>query len=882
MTSDEVRQAYLNFFKGQNHKIIPSSSLIPHGDPTLLLTTAGMVQIKPYFLGLSAPPSPRLASCQKCFRTTDIDSVGDPTHLTFFEMLGNFSVGDYFKQEAIAWAWEFVCKYLMLPLEKLWVTVFFDDDEAFDCWKKIDFPEERIVRLGEKDNFWGPAGDSGPCGPCSEIHYDFGDSYGCGSSDCKPGCECGRFSEIWNLVFTQYDQSVDGTRKPLPKPNIDTGMGLERTTAVMQNVSSVYKTDLFVPIIDRICDLIDGEYGEDKDIDHAIRIMAEHSRGITFLIADGVLPSNESRGYVLRRILRKASFFGRKLGIEEPFLGELGNTVIEKMGHVYPELVANKKFIAEIIDSEEEKFIDTLDAGINMVEKTINDTLKKGKNHLEGKDVFKLYDTYGFPSDLTAELAKESGLTIDIPGFEAEMEKQRDRARAGQKFGSSDSVVEKLQQLNLNCESTKFSGYEYINGLKLSSEIVQLVNYDSGLTLDSAQKGEKVSILLSETPFYGEMGGQVGDKGFIISKNGEVEITNTLQHHDRIAHLGHVVKGTVSVGEMVEASVDLERRMDIARNHTATHLLQMALRQVLGSHVYQRGSLVEPERLRFDFSHTGNISKKQLKEVQDIVNDKIRRNLDVNCIQDVPYKKAVEDGAIALFGEKYGDEVRVVKIGKTPVSVELCGGTHINQTGEIGQLIIVSESSIGTGLRRIEAVTGRQAQIFIQEYMDTVEETAKELRISASEIPAKVKALVNELSNERKKAAALEKKASFKSIEDLIALSKNIDGITVLAASVPSTSMNVLREMGDSLLGKLNSALLVLGTISDGKPGFVAMVTPDLVAKGLHAGEVVKQVAGITGGSGGGKPGIAQAGGKDPSKIDEALASVDNIVRRYI
>jgi alanyl-tRNA synthetase len=882
MTSDEVRQAYLSFFESKKHKVISSSSLIPHGDPTLLLTTAGMVQIKPYFLGLSIPSNPRLVSCQKCFRTTDIDLVGDSTHLTFFEMLGNFSVGDYFKQEAIAWAWEFVNQHLLLPLERLWVTIFLDDDEAFDCWQRVGFPEERIVRLGEKDNFWGPAGDSGPCGPCSEIHYDFGESFGCGNNDCNPGCDCGRFSEIWNLVFTQYDQSSDGKRKPLPKPNIDTGMGLERTTAVMQGVSSVYETDLFLPIISKINYLIDSKYGQDEVVNHSIRVVAEHSRGIAFLIADGVLPSNEGRGYVLRRILRKASFFGRKLGIEGLYLNELTNVIIEKMGHIYPELIANREFIAEVVNAEEEKFIGTLDAGINMVEKTIAETIRQGKSHLDGKDIFKLYDTYGFPSELTAEIAKERNLTIDIPGFVTEMEKQRDRARAGKKFTSTENINEELHRLSLNCESSNFTGYEYENGLKRSSEVIQLINNDNGSVIDHANKGEDISVFLRETPFYGEMGGQVGDKGLISGKNGEVEIIDTLQLHNRIVHKGKVIKGTISTGDLVEASVDIERRMDIARNHTATHLLQAVLRQVLGSHVYQRGSLVEPDRLRFDFSHTKNINKKQLKEIQDNVNIIIRQNIALFSNLNVPYKQAVEEGAIALFGEKYGDDVRVVKIGKDPISVELCGGTHVAATGEIGQILILNESSIGTGLRRIEAVTGRQAQIFIHQYIDIVEEVAAELRTSISEIPARVKALDAELSAERKKSALIEKKISLDSVEELLSKAKHTDGVTMIVAKIPSASMNVLREMGDSLLEKSKSALVVLGTLQDGKPGFVAMVTPDLIAKGLHAGEIVKQVAGVTGGSGGGKPGIAQAGGKDGSKIEEALAMVDQLVKRQI
>lgn len=880
MTSDEIREAFLRFFEEKQHQVIPGSSLVPHGDPTLLLTTAGMVQIKPYFLGFALPPSPRLASCQKCFRTTDIDSVGDAKHLTFFEMLGNFSVGDYFKREAIAWAWEFVAERLKIPPQRLWVTIYLDDDEAFNCWREIGFPEERIVRLGEEDNFWGPAGDSGPCGPCSEIHYDLGEEVGCGRPECGPDCDCGRFSEIWNLVFTQYNQDRDGKRTPLPKPNIDTGMGLERTAAVMQGVPSIYETDLFLPLVDRICDLAGKEYGKDKAADQAIRIMAEHSRGIAFLIAAGVSPSNEGRGYVLRRILRRACFFGRKLGIEKPFLSEIAEVAIAKMGHVYPELVTNQNLIGEVVKMEEEKFIGTLDAGINLVDKAIAEAVSQGRNYLAGEEVFKLWDTDGFPSELTAEIARERGLSVDLEGFETEMEKQRERARAVQKFASSRSTVE--GEAVVVPEQTTFVGYDK---LRSSSRVAHILDQDSGVSISSASEGQEVAVVLEETPFYGEMGGQVGDTGKIMINSSQIEITDTVWSpfgnlaEGAVVHLGQVVKGNVSVGNTVEAEVNIDRRLDIARNHTATHLLQAALRQVLGSHVQQRGSLVAPDRLRFDFSHLTAISKQQLDEIQHIVNERIRENLPV-ISKVVPYKQATDEGAIALFDEKYGETVRVMEVGEPPISAELCGGTHVKSTGEIGLMLITGESSIGTGLRRIEAVAGREAEEFLGERLGTLEAVAEELRSSSSEVPEKVKALVAELAAERKRSTSLERELSWNTVEALLGKTEQVNGITVLVARVPSSSMPALREMGDLLRDRLKSAVIVLGTVYDGKPGFVAMVTLDLLDRGLHAGEIIKQVAGVTGGGGGGKAAMAQAGGRDENKLDEALGVVKGLVQK--
>jgi len=866
MTSDEIRAAFLSFFEEKGHKIIPSSSLIPRGDPTLLLTSAGMVQFKPYFLGEEVPPHPRLASCQKCFRTTDIESVGNPKHLTFFEMLGNFSVGDYFKREAIGWAWEFVTRRLGLPPERLWATIFLDDDESFGYWREVGVPEERILRFGEEDNFWGPAGDSGPCGPCSEIHYDFGEEFGCGKPSCGPNCDCGRFSEIWNLVFTQYNQDREGNRTPLPKPNIDTGMGLERTAAVVQGKTSVYETDLFVPLIECISKLAKVKYGSDDATDNAMRIIAEHSRGIAFLIADGVIPSNEGQGYVLRRVLRRTSLFGRRLGLDKPFLSETARTTIEQMGHIYPELKQRQDFILQVVEDEEARFAETLSTGLELLDGIVAEAASKRRRKISGEQAFKLYDTYGFPIELTTEIAADRGFSVDLKGFEREMEKQRERARAVRKdviikVPTARATAEGLTPEVVVTSGKLQPGVEFVGYHSLKDKSV--IIFISG-GKETIQEGQDASLILLSTPFYAEMGGQVGDTGEIRGSKGRFLVTHTIRTpNDIIVHQGKVAEGSLTVGDEVEAMVDRERRLDIARNHTATHLLQMALRQVLGEHVQQRGSLVAPDRLRFDFSHLKALNKEQIAEVNRIVNEKIRQNLKVYA-EDIPYKKAMEDRVIALFGEKYGDVVRAVKIGEPRVSAELCGGTHVSATGEIGLFHIISESSIGAGLRRIEAVTGRGAEKYFDERLSDLQKTAESLDA--------------ELDKERKQRLALERELAKKTAESLLSRAEVINGVNVLAVRVPSLPMPSLREMSDLLRDKLKSAVVVLGTVYEGKPAFLAAVTPDLVAKGYDAGKIVKQVAKVAGGSGGGKPSLAQAGGKDKKKLDEALKLVKSLI----
>ncbi|MCX5990786.1 MAG: alanine--tRNA ligase [Chloroflexi bacterium] len=966
MTGDELRKAFLSFFEGKGHTVLPSSSLIPQGDPTLLLTTAGMVQIKPYFLGLATPPNTRLTSCQKCFRTTDIDSVGDTRHLTFFEMLGNFSVGDYFRKEAIEWAWEFVIQWLKFPPERLWITVFLDDDEAFKYWRQIGVPAERIVRLGEKQNFWGPAGDSGPCGPCSEIHYDFGVELGCGESGCGPACDCGRFSEIWNLVFTQYDQNKEGRRTPLPKPNIDTGMGLERVAAVMQGKRSVYETDLFAPIVARVAQISGKRFGEGDKTDKSIKIVSEHVRGIPFLIADGVVPSNEGRGYVLRRLLRRASLFGRNLGLEDPFLVTLADFVIEKMGRVYPELKLNQNLVRNVIDMEEKRFGQVIDAGIGhldavllemienvrrqalspnfaetfaqvqkMVQHLQQDAipmqaikqyqeaaslLQKAVQHLQqdaipmqaikqyqeaasqwqktlqvfkldaslirvlqqfkpfvipGGEAFKLYDTYGFPKELTEEIAAEGGFHVDSQEFEREMEKQQERARASHKFSLGDRTdLKSYEQLGIT--RTEFVGYDRQNH---KSVVMGLIA--GGRPVESASEHDEVEVILKETPFYGEMGGQVGDTGVIRGGHGAVSVTQTTRPlPDLTVHHSEVIRGRIAVGDSIEAEVDLPRRLDIARNHTATHLLQSALRAVLGQHVRQSGSLVAPDRFRFDFTHLEPVGKERLLEIQHLVNEKIRQNLSV-VAQNTSYGEAVSEGATALFGEKYGEVVRMISIGDPPFSVELCGGTHVHSTGEIGILHIIAEESVGSGVRRIEAVTGSGAERLLEQRASMLEFLALELQTVPDGVEAKVSSILVELDVERKRALAMEREIARQMAGPLLSQVKVINGVNVLSAKVSATSPEAVREVGDRLKEELKSGVIVLGAVYNERPSLLSMVTPDLIAKGFHAGDLVKQVAKVVGGGGGGKAELGQGSGKDATKLEEALKQAASLVELH-
>ncbi len=882
MKSADIRESFLRFFEERGHKRLPSAPLVPAGDPTLLFTSAGMVQFKPYFLGQAKAPHPRLTTVQKCFRTSDIDSVGDVSHLTFFEMLGNFSVGDYFKADAIPWAWEYVTKVLGLPAERLWPAVYLDDDEAFDLWRKVGVPEQRIRRYGEEHNYWF-SGEVGPCGPCSEIHYDFGEPFGCGPA-CEPDHEdCHRFEEIWNLVFMSYQ--CDGQRRtPLPSKNIDTGAGLERIAAVVLYESdawkdknkrpSMYDTDLFAPIIRRIEQITGATYDAgDERVDRAIRIMAEHARAVTFLIGDErspVVPSNEERGYAVRRILRRAVYFARRyLGMEEPFLSEVAKAVIETMSSPYPELERQRQFVLDIVAPEEERFEETLSRGLELLEEAL---ARASGRSLAGEDAFLLHDTYGFPLELTREIARERGFTVDEAGFEAEMEKQRQRARAAAK---GSEVVAGATYGSLGELETAFVGYE-----ALSAETTVAAVLAGGEAVPAAEAPAAVELVLAQTPFYPEGGGQVGDRGHITGPNGRIVVEDTLRVAERIiVHRGVLVEGRVALGDAVVAQVDAEHRQDSMRNHTGTHLLHAALRRLLGSHVRQSGSLVAPDHLRFDFTHTEALSEEQLAEVQRLVNDKIRENLPV-LTRTTSYEQAMADGALAFFGEKYGDEVRVVEVNSIvpKFSAELCGGTHCQRTGDIGLLIITAESSIGAGMRRIEALTGRAADGYLRLQQAALDSVARRLGAPREAIADKVEALLADLDALRKRVERLERSlASAPSTEQLLAGAIDVDGVRVLATRVDAASPESLRYFGDAVRKGLGSGAAVLGAVIDGRPCFLAVVTDDLTGR-LHAGQLLKRVAEAAGGSGGGRPDMAQGGGKDPDKLDAALALVPKVV----
>ncbi len=867
MTSDEIREAFLKFYENKHHSRVPSSSLIPYRDPTLLLTTAGMVQMKPYFLGEDTPLNKRLTSCQKCFRTTDIGEVGDTSHLTFFEMLGNFSVGDYFKKETIEWTYEFITGILKVPHDKIWVTVYLDDDESFNFWRGVGLSETKIHRFDEKENFWGPAGDSGPCGPDNEVFFDRGEQYGCGQSDCTPNCDCDRFLEICTLVFMQYNQAPDGSRTLLPAPSVDTGMGLERVTSIVQSVDSIYETDLYSPIINKVSELTGKKYGVNEKVDNAIRVVAEHSRGITFLIADGVIPSNEGRGYVLRRLLRRAALYGLRLGKDKPFLFETAGVIIDRMGNVYPELKRRQDFVLKVIRLEEEKFSETLKTGLELIETIISNKT----DEISGKDIFRLYDTFGFPVELTSEVAAGNGISVDFAGFEREMNRQREMGRAAQKFEitQKDILSTKLDKIN-----TTFTGYT--NFIQESASVAIFTGNDS---VDVIQEGQEAGLILAATPFYGEMGGQLGDTGEIRSRTGRFVVSDTVRIPPGIImHKGKVVEGSFAVGDELVAEVDTGRRFDIARNHTATHLLQAALRSVLGEHIQQRGSLVAPDHFRFDFSHLTAMMPEEIADVQRVVNEGIRANLPVYD-EEITYTEAISEGAIAIFDEKYADVVRVLKIGKPPISMELCGGTHVTSTGEIGFFRITGESSIGSGLRRIEAVTGRGAEEYINRRISDLEKIAGYLETETGEAVEKTRMLLSDLKNETRRANTLESELTGRTAESLAECVEKINSVNVIIARVKSSRIEVLREMSDILREKLKSVIIILGSVYEERPVFIAAVTPDLVAKGYNAGNIIRQVAKMTGGGGGGKPELAQAGGKQKEKLDDALKLATEIIK---
>ncbi|MBI4757599.1 MAG: alanine--tRNA ligase, partial [Chloroflexi bacterium] len=774
MTSSEIRRLFLEYFQSKGHLVYPSSSLVPHGDPTLLLTSAGMVQFKPYFMGEAVPPNRRLATSQKCFRTVDIDTVGNERNLTFFEMLGNFSIGDYFKEGAIGYAWELVTEGYGLPAERLWASIYPDDEEAFALWQSIaGLPPQRIVRLHE--NWWGPAGEAGPCGPDSEIFLDRGPEHGCGRPDCQPGCDCKRYLEIWNLVFMQYNQAPDKTRTPLPQPSIDTGMGLERMAMLLNGCTSVYETDLFFPIIERAQALVGARYGSDPKTDYSLRVIADHSRAVAFLIGDGVLPSNEGRGYVLRRVLRRAVRHGYRLGIDEPFLDKTAAVVVGLMGDVYPELEARSDFIYRVARQEEERFRENLESGLGRLDVLFGELAARGERVFSGQEAFKLYDSFVFPNDVTRDLAAERGLVLDEAAYDEAMSAQRERARAAHQF-SLDARQEAYRALAL--PETRFLGYETMES---KGKILSLLS--QGDVRSWAETGDEVEIVLDQTPFYAESGGQVGDTGKIVTPAGQVDISDTQKLPGGVyVHYGRVTDGKVEVGAEATATVDVERRLDIARNHTATHLLHKALREVMGSQAQQAGSLVAPDRLRFDFTHLSAPTPEELERLERMVNAAVRRDMPVG-VAVKSYDQAVTGGAIALFGEKYGDTVRVVSVGAeedgSPYSQELCGGTHLSRTGQIGTFLVLNESSIGAGLRRIEALTGRGAEEHVRRRLGLLAVLSAELQTPQEALPERVAALQGELASAHKEIARLQRQAARGHLEALTRQVRQVNGLPV-------------------------------------------------------------------------------------------------------
>lgn len=877
----ELRSAFLEFFKEKGHTIVSSDSLVPN-DPTLLFTSAGMVQFKPHFEGSIPLTYRRAVTSQKCLRASgkqnDLEEVGKTNrHFTFFEMLGNFSFGDYFKKEAIEWAWEFITERMHIPVDKIWVSIYLDDDEAFDLWTKgVGFRADRIVRLGMKDNFWPPVVIPGPCGPCSEIFFDLGPEMGCGEDTCQPGCDCNRYFEFWNLVFQTYTRDEAGELHALPTKNIDTGMCLERLSMLVQKLDNIFDVDMVRPIIDFMSDLTNTPYGEKLENTQALRILADHIRCLTFAISDGVMPSNEGRGYVLRRILRRGVRYGSKIGMKEPFIYKGVDKVVEIMGGVYPELVEKHDLVRNVILSEEERFQRTLEQGLERLDSIMSALSTQNKSTISGKDAFELYDTYGFPLDLTQNVASEKGFTVDESGFENAMEGQRERGRAAWQTSGGIFQAGIYSEILREYGVTKFEGY---NKSTVDAKIVAIIKNNE--LLSNAHEGDEIEIVLDKTPFYGEIGGQIGDTGIIGNNIVNIQVLDSVHPiPDIIAHKCKVISGSISSGDAVTAKIDDERRQKIAVNHTATHVLQSALRQILGNHVAQSGSLVAPDRLRFDFNHYEAVSYDKLKEIERLVNQHIRENTPVS-INEMGIKEAKEQGATALFGEKYGDIVRVIQLDD--YSKELCGGTHIKMTGEIGLLKIISEGSIAAGVRRIEAMTGESAYLHDLEMENQVTQIVDLLRVKPTEVANRIESLIQQNKDLEKEITRLQQKSALSQSGDLLNQVKEIKGVKVLAVVLDNTDRNAIRTIMDDLKVKIGSGVIVLGGITDGKATFITGVTDDLIKeKGLKAGDIIKQVAEIAGGSGGGRPDMAQAGGKDPSKVKEAVLATLQIVEKML
>ncbi|MFB5814379.1 alanine--tRNA ligase [Clostridioides difficile] len=875
MGLNEIRSKFLEFFESKGHYVANSYSLVPNNDKSLLLINSGMAPLKNYFSGVEVPPSVRMCTSQKCIRTGDIENVGiTARHATFFEMMGNFSFGDYFKRESIKWGWEFVTEWLNIPEDKIWVTVYEEDDDSYDIWaKEMNFPEERMVRLGKDDNFWEIG--TGPCGPCSEIYFDRGEEYGCDNPDCKPGCDCDRYLEFWNHVFTQFDRDEDGNYSLLENKNIDTGMGLERMGCIMQGVDTIFEVDTIKSILEAVEKLTGVKYGENPKNDISIRIITDHIRAVTFLVSDGVLPSNEGRGYVLRRLLRRAARHGKLLGVKELFLQKLIDEVIKVNDKAYPVLVEKESYIKKVVGIEEEKFNETIDQGTEILNSYIEVLKNEGKTVLSGQEAFKLYDTYGFPIDLTKEILEEEHLSVDEEAFNEEMEKQKERARNARGNMDGESWKEDpLSKLESTVDST-FNGYSEIYGEGTIEAIVK----DDEL-VQSAEEGDKVSIVLDNTTFYPEGGGQVGDCGLITNENLVLEVLNTKKGaNNSIKHIGIIKSGRISNGDKVKTLVDRETRMSAARNHSATHLLHKALREVLGEHVNQAGSLVTPERLRFDITHFEAISNEELKVIEEKVNNVILSSLDIKCdIMNI--KEAKEKGATALFGEKYGDEVRVVSMGD--YSTELCGGTHLTNTSQVGMFKILSEGGVAAGVRRIEAITGKAVYEYLKERDGIISEVCVNLKSKEDNLIQRISSLLEENKNLSKELHDMKAKMSLQSVDSIFDSKVEVNGVNLITNKFEGMDMDTLRETADNLRDKLGSGVVVLANVVDDKVNFVVTATKDVLDKGIHSGNIVREVAKIAGGKGGGRPNMAQAGASDVSKVDQALSYASEVIKTQV
>ena len=868
MTGNELRQKYLQFFAGKEHLILPSYPLIPDNDPSLLLIGAGMAPFKPFFTGKMKPPQLRIATSQRCIRTGDIENVGRTArHHTFFEMLGNFSFGDYFKKEAIAWAWEFVTKELGLAPDKLWITIYTDDDEAFEIWNKdIGLPPERIIRM--EDNFWEIG--TGPCGPCSELYVDLGEERGCGKPDCAVGCNCDRYLEIWNLVFTQFDRDEAGNYTPLAKKNIDTGAGLERIASVLQNKKSNFETDLLFPIIEHAMKVAGVEYGQAVRTDISLKVIADHARSVTVMISDGILPSNEGRGYVMRRLLRRAVRHGRLLGIEKPFLVDIVDVVAEIFRQPYPDIGEKRDYIKKVIQLEEARFGETLAQGTELLTQHIETVKAAGGEILDGAITFKLYDTFGFPWELTAEILEEHGLKLDKAGFDQAMTEQRERARAARHEADAAVSIPDLSGLASQKLTVDYS----------ATAATVVCMFREGRIVEETRDGEEVAVILDVTSFYAEGGGQVGDNGVLTGPLGKLEVVTTRKLPDgTVYHLGTVTEGFLKQGDKVQLELGQERKAAITRNHTATHLLHAALRETLGSHVNQAGSYVGPDRLRFDFSHFAAMSPQELATVEQAVNRSILINASIGVLE-TSQEMAKQMGAMALFGEKYGEKVRVVVVGD--ISKELCGGTHVAATGEIGLFKIVAESSIGSGLRRIEAVTGLAALDYANQREAMLEAAAQLLKTRPEELVSRLEQALNHSKELEKELAAVQLQQAKGVVQGLLQQVAEIKSVPMVAAAVEAPDMDTLRSMADMVRDSLKTGVVVLGAVVGDKVNFVAMAGKEAVGRGAHAGNIVKEVSAAAGGGGGGRPEMAQAGGKNPEKLAEALGLVGSILEKQL